>query len=43
MDNHIIFAKKLIIPFYAANTLQSLNMVYSFAANGVKTTFFPGL
>jgi len=39
----ITYAKKLIYPSGAANVLQSLNMAYAFAENGIKTHFFPGI
>lgn len=38
----LTYAKKLICPSGAANVLQSLNMAYAFAENGVTTYFYPG-
>lgn len=38
----LTFAKKLTLPSKAANVLQSLNMAYAFAENGVPTNFYPG-
>lgn len=40
--DHLHFAKKLRLPSKAANALQSINMAYSFAENGVVTHFSPG-
>lgn len=38
----LIYAKKCILPSKAAHVLQSLNMAYSFAGQGVRTTMWPG-
>lgn len=40
--NRLIYAKKLILPSKAAHVLQSLNMAYSFASHGIRTTMWPG-
>lgn len=38
----LIYSKKCILPSKAAHVLQSLNMAYSFAEQGVHTTMWPG-
>jgi glycosyltransferase involved in cell wall biosynthesis len=40
--DRLIYAKKCILPSKAAHVLQSLNMAYSFAGQGVWTTMWPG-
>jgi len=40
--DRLIYAKKCILPSKAAHVLQSLNMAYSFAGHGVRTTIWPG-
>lgn len=40
--DRLIYAKKCILPSKAAHVLQSLNMAYSFAGHGVRTTMWPG-
>ena len=40
--DRLIYAKKCILPSKAAHVLQSLNMAYSFAGHGLRTTIWPG-
>lgn len=40
--DRLIYAKKCILPSKAAHVLQSLNMAYAFAEQGVRTTMWPG-
>ena len=40
--DRLIYAKKCIMPSKAAHVLQSLNMAYAFAEQGVLTTMWPG-
>lgn len=39
----LVYAKKCIFPSRAANALQSMNMVYAFANQGVPTSMWPGI
>ncbi|MDL2272288.1 glycosyltransferase family 4 protein [Desulfovibrio sp. OttesenSCG-928-I05] len=43
MPDTLLYAKKLILPAFTANTLQSLNMAAAFGEAGVRTSFFPGI
>lgn len=40
--SQLIYAKKCILPSRAAHVLQSLNMAYAFAEQGVPTVMWPG-
>lgn len=40
--DRLIYAKKCILPSKAAHVLQSMNMAYSFAEHGVRTSLWPG-
>jgi glycosyltransferase involved in cell wall biosynthesis len=40
--SQLIYAKKCILPSKAAHVLQSLNMAYAFAEQGVPTVMWPG-
>jgi len=39
----LVYTKKCIFPSRAANALQSINMVYAFAKQGVLTSMWPGI